>query len=342
MRIRKTFSIYFASVSLITTIVVGLTLIILNDFQWYEVLFQKRIFMVPSGVFLLLSMILFGLVVGWIIGGTLHQKNDELTRSLMEIELGNYDFQMDEAKYKDDFYGIWQRIEAIAKRQKEQAVVQQRLASERVELNHQFREEVLTQERNRLARELHDSVSQQLFAATMLLSAINQNPDPGSETMTKQMQLVESIINEAQTEMRALLLHLRPVQLEGKSLKAGIEEILSEITMKIPMKVTWNIQDVELDKGVEDHLFRIVQEAVSNTLRHAKANLLEVHLKQINQFIYLKIMDDGTGFDMENNNVGSYGLSNIKERASEIGGSVKIISILEKGTSIEVRVPILI
>ena len=193
-----------------------------------------------------------------------------------------------------------------------------------------------------MARELHDSVSQQLFAATMLLSAINQNPDPTSETAIKQRRLVEGIINEAQSEMRALLLHLRPIQLEGKSLKSGMEEILSELTSKLPIEVIWNIQDVKLDKGMEDHLFRIVQEAVSNTLRHAKASLLEVTLKQINQVVFLKIMDNGQGFDVNKQNTGSYGLSNMKERASEIGGSVKIISILGKGSSIEVKVPILL
>ena len=104
--------------------------------------------------------------------------------------------------------------------------------------------------------------------------------DQISENAVKQRMLVEEIINDAQTEMRALLLHLRPVQLEGKSLKAGMEEILTELTARLPMKVTWKIQDVSLDKGVEDHLFRILQESVSNTLRHAKASLLEVNFDE--------------------------------------------------------------
>ncbi|MCR2820879.1 sensor histidine kinase [Lederbergia panacisoli] len=340
MRIQITFSIYFASAAFITSIFVGFALIFLIDADWYTALLKESIFLLPNGIFILLICIIFGAVTGWIIGYSVHQKSDEVAASLLEIEQGNYEFKPENRKHHDDFLIIWHRIEGISRRLKEQAIVQQKLANEKVEWNNQLKEEVLTKERNRLARELHDSVSQQLFAATMLLSAINQNPNPTSETAVKQRKLVEGIINQAQTEMRALLLHLRPIQLEGKSLKSGIEELLSELTSKLPLEVIWNIQDVTLDKGVEDHLFRIVQEAVSNTLRHAKASLLEVNLKQINQVVFLKVMDNGQGFDVENAKSGSYGLTNIKERAAEIGGSVKLISILGKGSNIEVKIPI--
>ncbi|MBA5819488.1 sensor histidine kinase, partial [Escherichia coli] len=72
-----------------------------------------------------------------------------------------------------------------------------------------------------------------------------------------------SIVNESQSEMRALLLHLRPTQLEGKSLKTGIEQLLKELTTKLPIEVEWQIEDISLQKGIEDHLFRIVQELLS-------------------------------------------------------------------------------
>lgn len=341
MKIQRTLSLYFASTAFIITVFFGAALLYIVEVNSLEALYQKKVFLIPSGLFILIIAILFGAVTGWIIGAAIRQKSDAVAESLFEIEKGNYDIAISQTKQNDEFLSIWHRIEGISRRFKEQAIVYQKFANERVEWNSQLKEEVLTKERNRLARELHDSVSQQLFAATMLLSAINQNPDPTSEAALKQRRLVEEIINEAQSEMRALLLHLRPIQLEGKSLKAGMEEILSELTSKLPLEVVWNIQDVMLDKGVEDHLFRILQEAVSNTLRHAKASLLEVTLKQINQVVFLKITDNGRGFDLEKQKSGSYGLNNIKERASEIGGTAKILSILGKGSSIEVKVPIL-
>src|SRR5690606_16760972 len=308
MRIQATFSLYFASAMFIASIFVGGSLIYLIDANWTEVLFQRKVFLIPTGLVIILTCILFGAVTGWIIGMLIVQKRNAIAESLLEIEKGNYDLKPAGWKQSDDFYVVWERINAISTRFKEQAKVHQKLATERVEWNNQLKEELITKERNRLARELHDSVSQQLFAATMLLSAINQNPDQHSETMKKQQKLVEGIVNDAQTEMRALLLHLRPIQLEGKSLKIGMEELLSELTSKLPLEVFWHIQDVSLDIGVEDHLFRIVQEAVSNTLRHAKATSLEVTLKQINQVVFLKIMDNGKGFDVDNINKGSYGI----------------------------------
>ncbi|MGY3725067.1 two-component system, NarL family, sensor histidine kinase LiaS [Granulicatella balaenopterae] len=204
------------------------------------------------------------------------------------------------------------------------------------------KEEILTAERHRLARELHDSVSQQLFAAMMMLSAINEQADQLPANLQKSLSLVEKIINESQSEMRALLLHLRPVNLEDKSLKEGIKALLTELTSKVNMTITWELDDVHLPYGIEDHLFRIVQELLSNTLRHSKANSLEVYLKESSEYIILKVVDDGIGFDtkLTSSSPGSYGLLNMKERVTSMGGTCKIISFPDKGTIIEIKIPI--
>jgi len=96
-----------------------------------------------------------------------------------------------------------------------------------------------------------------------------------------------------------------------------------------------------LDKGVEDHLFRILQESVSNTLRHAKSSKIEVLLILRDNFVILRVVDDGVGFDIETSKTGSYGLQNMYERAAEIGGTMKIVSLKDKGTRLEVKVPML-
>ena len=207
----------------------------------------------------------------------------------------------------------------------------------------QTREEILELERHRLARELHDSVSQQLFAAMMMMSALTEQAEKTdtSEKFRKQLQMVADIINASQSEMRALLLHLRPVNLEEKSLKQGIEQLLKELQSKIQISLKWDIEDVKLISSIEDHLFRIVQELLSNTLRHAKANELEVYLHKINNNLLLRVIDDGAGFNMNESKTGSYGLNNIRERVAGIGGTVKIISFKGQGTSIEIKVPLM-
>lgn len=223
----------------------------------------------------------------------------------------------------------------------EQTKLSQRLVNEQVENQEVRVQTIITQERNRLARELHDSVSQQLFAASMLLSAINETRPKSDNVETKQLKLVEETIHQSQTEMRALLLHLRPAALNGKTLKEGIIELLSELLQKVILDISWELEELQLDKGMEDHLFRILQESVSNTLRHAKAKKLEVRLMKREGFIIMRIVDDGIGFDVEKRKAGSYGLQNMYERAAEIGGKLKIISLAQKGTRLEAKVPLL-
>ena len=219
----------------------------------------------------------------------------------------------------------------------------ERYSNTPVRFSGETREAILTGERHRLARELHDSVSQQLFAAMMMLSALRSVAarDPKQEALNKQLDTIQKVINEAQAEMRALLLHLRPTNLEGKSLKQGIIQLLKELQTKITIKITWQLDDIQLNAATEDNLFRIVQELLSNTLRHAKADSLEVYLKRLQDMVILRMVDDGVGFDpKETSSNGNYGLANIKERAAAMGGTAKVVSVVGQGTSVEVRVPL--
>src|SRR5699024_10993089 len=130
----------------------------------------------------------------------------------------------------------------------------------------QSKEEIQQEERYRLTHLLYDSVIQQLFAVTMMLSLLTENIAQQNvpEIIETQLQTVSNIINTSQSEMRALLLHLRPIKLEGKSLKEGVEMLLRELRTKIQIELSWSVEDVHLATGVEDHLFRIVQELLSN------------------------------------------------------------------------------
>lgn len=205
----------------------------------------------------------------------------------------------------------------------------------------QTKEAILTAERHRLARELHDSVSQQLFAAMMLLAAVTEvaQAQPESNPLLPQLTTIQKVIAAAQAEMRALLLHLRPTELQGRTLKAGILSLLEELQTKITIEIHWQLDEVQLPHAEEDELFRITQELLANTLRHAEANHLEVYLKAGDPVV-LKVVDDGVGFDQSvPRAAGQYGLANIEERAQAIGGRAKIISFVGQGTSVEVQVP---
>lgn len=202
------------------------------------------------------------------------------------------------------------------------------------------KQDILEEERHRIARELHDSVSQQLFAAMMLLATLTEEDDVDPEIVHQQLGRIEEIVNEAQIEMRALLLHLRPVKLENQSLKNGIIGLLKELENKVNMAIHWQVDDIHLRPGNEDDLFRIVQEIISNTLRHARAKSLEVYLKDYSSQISLRIIDNGVGFDPTlQKNHGNYGLQNIRERVESMGGKLSIVSFKGKGTTVDIRIP---
>lgn len=211
----------------------------------------------------------------------------------------------------------------------------QKATNERAEADEKMIEEQLIQERQRLARELHDSVSQQLFAASMLLSAMVEASE--EDDMLRQ---VENIVQQAQLEMRALLLHLRPAALHNHTFKEGMEQLLMELKQKVMFDITYELEDVPLQKGEEDHLFRIAQETLSNTLRHSKATEVHILFVERDHLAILRIQDNGVGFAQDSERSGSYGLQNVKERAIEIGAQYKIVSVPSQGTIVEVKLPL--
>ena len=200
--------------------------------------------------------------------------------------------------------------------------------------------EIIELERKRISRELHDSVSQELFAATMILSSVaGSTQNLTKEQIETQTQLVLKVLHSAQNEMRALLLHLRPVELDGKSLAEGLSALTDELQAKISANITVKLADIEATSNVEDNLFRMAQEILSNTLRHSQAEHIEVSLRESLGNIFLKIADDGVGFDVSSDKTASYGLANIKERALLIGGDAKVISAPGAGTTVEIIIP---
>ncbi|WP_398582973.1 sensor histidine kinase [Streptococcus suivaginalis] len=204
------------------------------------------------------------------------------------------------------------------------------------------REEIVEGERKRIARELHDTVSQELFASSMILSGIAGNlTSIDAATLQTQLLSVKEMLESAQKDLRILLLHLRPSELDGRNLVDGFELILREVEDKSSIQVHFQHQVDQLPKAIEDHLFRIAQEIISNALRHAKAQHLDVFLIQKEAELQLKITDDGIGMQVEQEEEVSYGLKNIQERVEDMAGTIKIRTAPQKGVSIDIRIPLL-
>ena len=337
---RRMISLY---ASLSTFIVILITLFSyfhsIKQNRWLLELLQRKVFYLPLIVHIVLISLLIGLLTFLLISLVQKGQYGRIEEKLRLLANGNYESPvLNKPTTRENIWSIKNKLLEMSK--------ELQLLNSRPQLmDGQTKEEILENERHRLARELHDSVSQQLFAAMMMLSALNEQAQRTEtpEPYRKQLAMVAEIINASQSEMRALLLHLRPISLEGKSLRKGIEQLLKELQTKIKIELIWDVEDVHLNSSIEDHLFRIVQELLSNTLRHAKAKELEVYLHQVDKNVLLRIVDDGVGFDMkeQSNKAGSYGLNNIRERVVGMGGTVKIISFKGQGTSVEIKVPVI-
>jgi two-component system, NarL family, sensor histidine kinase LiaS len=217
----------------------------------------------------------------------------------------------------------------------------QRLVEKNAELADKAHQLATEDERQRLARELHDAVSQQLFALNMMTSACLRVIEQDVPLAKKQMTEIAEMAGQAQAEMRALLLHLRPTHLTKDSLHDGIYKLLEELKSKCNIKFIANIEEIKsLSHGIENHIFRIVQEALSNTLRHADATEVKVSLNEKDNDLRLLISDNGKGFNIGKEKLVSYGLKTMKERCEELGGTLSLQSKEGEGTYLQVKIPL--
>ncbi|MDF2659706.1 MAG: sensor histidine kinase [Paenibacillus sp.] len=294
-----------------------------------------------------ISLLLIGIVA--VLGGAYGYWSSSRTKrrlemlqdAMLHLEKGNLSKPVPDLG-QDEIGRIGEQLGRISTRWEEQVSSLQRLSTNNAELAEKARLSAVVEERQRLARELHDAVSQQLFAISMTATAVGRTLDKDFERAKRQIALIEEMSSVAQSEMRALLLHLRPVHLEGKRLSQGLMDLLQELQAKVPIDIAWDMDDgIRLPKGIEDHLFRIVQEALSNTLRHSKANQMELKLHRPLDSVRLSIRDNGVGFELDETKHASYGIQSMKERVNEIGGSIQFVTAPGKGTRIEIRVPIL-
>lgn len=339
------FFFQFVSFSAIVVIIFGILIFELNVMTLSEV-FTVEFFNIPVYLIIIAFILTLSIVLAIILTVALSSPFEQIRARINWLLLGKY---QNEIFRKELQGGNWfdasrqtaKDINRLRDKIVDLSADLQEYTAAPVFVGEDTKEEIIENERNRIARELHDSVSQQLFAATMMISAISEVAEREELSVTNSVKKVEEIIGNAQTEMRALLLHLRPIDLVDQRLDQGIKHLLEELDTKIPMEIHWNLAPVKVDSGIEDHLFRIVQEAISNTMRHAKANKFEIYLTQDKHSIQLKIIDDGQGFDVSTaKQKGNYGLRNMEERVKSLGGILNLISSIGKGTSIDIQIPI--
>jgi signal transduction histidine kinase len=202
------------------------------------------------------------------------------------------------------------------------------------------RELAVVEERQRIARELHDAVSQTLWSAKLLAEALpalwEQDVQEGQEMLAE----LKGLIGGALAEMRTLLLELRPERLVEKPLAELLVQLGDSLVTRTGVTITVDAEEgCSLPPDVRVALYRIAQEALNNVIRHASPRTVRLTMVCRESDMTLSVRDDGRGFNPENVPPGHFGISIMRERAAEIGADFAIVSERDHGTLITVVWP---
>ncbi len=210
------------------------------------------------------------------------------------------------------------------------------MAVENANLYEQAQQTAITAERGRLARELHDAVTQTLFSANLIADVIpriwKRDPEEGMKNLEELRQLTRGAL----AEMRTLLLEMRPESLERADIKSLITQLADAFIGRVRVPIALDIQgDCELTHEVKLVFYRIAQEALHNIAKHSGARQVDLRLECQPGQMNMIIKDDGLGFDPSTITPDHLGIAIMHERANSIGADLKIESQVGQGTSIE-------
>lgn len=209
------------------------------------------------------------------------------------------------------------------------------VAVENAHLYEQAEQTAIAAERGRLARELHDAVTQTLFSASLIADVIpriwRRDPEEGLQNLEELRQLTRGAL----AEMRTLLLEMRPEALERSDIKSLLTQLADAFIGRVRVPVSLAIQgDCELTHEVKMVFYRVAQEALNNIAKHSGARQVELILECQPGQLNLCIKDDGLGFEPDSHPPGHMGLAIMRERASSIGASLMIESQVGRGTTV--------
>jgi PAS domain S-box-containing protein len=213
------------------------------------------------------------------------------------------------------------------------------VAIENARLFEQAQHFAAVEERQRLARELHDSVSQALYGIALGARTARTQLDRDATRAVEPIEYVLSLAEAGLAEMRALIFELRPESLETEGLVAALEKQIAATQARYGVQVEARLgpePDVPLDQ--KETVYRIAQEAMHNVVKHARASRIDL-LLECDGELRLEVRDDGIGFNTGDSFPGHIGLQSMRERVARIGGGIEITSAPGEGTRIAVRIP---
>lgn len=283
-------------------------------------------------------IVVVGMAVGYFAAQNAQRKVDTLHLAILQLSKGNLTSRIN-ADSNDSFGRIYHDFNNMAATLENKVKMLQKLSEEDVMNQGEVVESAVLEERRRLARDLHDTVSQQLFAIHMSASSMPKILERDIEVAKQVLEQLIQMSYHAQKQMRGLIAQLRPLELEGKSLTDALDKWFPDYCRQNGLQgsLETNVHG-GISEAKEHQLFLIIQEAMANVVKHAAAKQVVLSMNEMEHQYVLSISDDGKGFQ-RSAEPASYGLSTMRERAQKLGGDTEIFSKPGSGTRIKVTIP---
>ncbi|RJQ41191.1 MAG: HAMP domain-containing protein [Anaerolineaceae bacterium] len=297
--------------------------------QYYAPTFLEQLEAAISGflpelpVFLLISSVI-GSLFGFIIASSFTKRLDHMKETTLQWGLGDFSKKA-EVHGNDEISTLAVSLNHMADQFQELLEKEQVLAT--------------MEERNRLARDLHDSVKQQIFAISMNLGAVKSLLKTDLKKAILQVEISSKLAQQALDELTTLINTLRPVQLGDQSLPVALRDYLKVWEKQSGVSVVFRVEGGEktIAQEAEQSLFRVIQEALSNISRHSRASAASIFLTFGTDHLMLQISDNGIGFNKVSVKQG-LGLHSMEERVKELNGTIKV-NTSTSGTTITIIIP---
>jgi signal transduction histidine kinase len=279
----------------------------------------------PAGIYFLLLATLLGTVTGILISRNLARRLNRIARAASDWSHGEFQVVVRDHS-RDELGQLAGNLNSMAEQLKSLLSTRQALA--------------VVEERNRLARELHDSVKQHLFTSALLVRAARKLFHSDPEGAQQHLVEAEELSEQIQQELSAAIQALRPAVLEDLGLAMVLQDFARDWSRRVGIAVDVRLQGERTTPlQIEEALFRVSQEALANVARHSRASEVKLQLTWNEEEVSLSICDNGQGFDTARTTGKGLGLTSMHERVEALHGRLSIASSVE-GTTVEARVPL--
>jgi NarL family two-component system sensor histidine kinase LiaS len=281
-----------------------------------------------------------GMLYAWLVGRGFARRIVRLTEASVDLSDGSLSRRIEDPS-ADELGQLGRQFNAMADQLSESMRSLRLLADKNAQLAEQAAQLAAVEERNHLARELHDSVSQELFSLTMLAAAARRTLDSNPQLAAERLLEIEESARRALEETRSLIFALRPAALDDRGLAPALRDLMRALEERQGLSVALRVTgERRMPLEHEQALFRIVQEALANVARHSGVRAAEIELCYGDSMVTLAIRDAGRGFDpAAARNPRAIGLLSMAERAEALGGVLQIFSEPGAGARILVAIP---